>query len=50
MDDILIQAAQAEDFPAIAQWIVEMCQVPAQQCLHNWAGEDAGTLCGQAFV
>jgi ribosomal protein S18 acetylase RimI-like enzyme len=47
MEEIIIQTARAEDFPAIAQWIVEICQVPAQQCIHSWAGEDAQALCGQ---
>jgi ribosomal protein S18 acetylase RimI-like enzyme len=47
MEEILIRAARADDFPVIAQWIVAICQVPAQQCLHSWAGEDAEALCSQ---
>ena len=47
MEDIVIQAAGTGDFPAIAAWIVEICRVPAQQCLHSWAGEDAQALCSQ---
>jgi hypothetical protein len=47
MEEILIHATRPDDFPAIAQWIVEICQVPAQQCIHSWADEDTGTLCGK---
>jgi ribosomal protein S18 acetylase RimI-like enzyme len=47
MEEIVFQAAQAEHFPAIAQWNVAICQVPARQCLHSWAGEEAGALCSQ---
>jgi ribosomal protein S18 acetylase RimI-like enzyme len=47
MADIILRAAEAADFPAIAAWIVEICQVPARQCLHSWAGEEPEALCSQ---
>lgn len=47
MQEIIIQEAKASDFPAIAGWIVQICQVPSQQCIHSWAGEDTDTLCAK---
>jgi len=43
----MIRVAQPNDYPALAQWIVQVSRVPEQHCLHSWSGESSDALCRQ---
>jgi GNAT superfamily N-acetyltransferase len=47
MEEIILRKAERSDFEEISRWIVEVSQLPEQQCIHSWSGEDSHTLCEQ---
>jgi len=44
MEEIIFRVAQRDDFQELAEWLVQVSQVPEQHCLHTWSGESAGEL------
>ena len=44
MEAIAFQVAQREDLRELAQWLVQVSQVPEQHCLHTWSGQSAAEL------
>jgi len=44
MEDITFQVAQRDDYGGLADWLVQMSQVPEQHCLHTWSGQTAKEL------
>lgn len=44
MKDVTFQVAQRDDYPRLAEWLVQMSQAPEQHCLHTWSGQNAKEL------
>jgi len=39
-----MRVAQRDDYRDLAEWLVQVSQVPAQHCLHTWSGQSAEEL------
>ena len=44
MEAIVFRVPQREDLRELAQWLVQVSQVPEQHCLHTWSGQSAAEL------
>jgi GNAT superfamily N-acetyltransferase len=44
MEEIILRAAQREDYQELAEWLVQVSQAPEQHCLHTWSGQSAEGL------
>jgi hypothetical protein len=44
MEHIISRVAQTDDYPELAEWLVQMSKAPEQQCLHSWSGQSAEGL------
>jgi ribosomal protein S18 acetylase RimI-like enzyme len=44
MEDVLLRVARRDDYQVLAEWLVQMSQVPEQHCLHSWSGQSAQEL------
>ena len=44
MEEIIFRVAQRGEYRDLAEWLVQVSQVPEQHCLHTWSGEGAAEL------
>ena len=44
MAETSFRVAQREDYRELAEWLVQVSQVPEQHCLHTWSGQIAAGL------
>jgi ribosomal protein S18 acetylase RimI-like enzyme len=47
LETITFRAANLDDLPGLASWIVELSQTPRQHCLHSWSSGDPDALAQQ---
>jgi ribosomal protein S18 acetylase RimI-like enzyme len=44
MVEVIFRVAQRDDYRELAEWLVQMSQVPERHCLHTWSGQSAEGL------
>jgi hypothetical protein len=44
MENLTFRVAERDDYPQLAEWLVQMSQAPEQHCLHTWSGQSAHGL------
>ena len=44
MKQLVVREAQRGDLRELAEWLVQVSQLPAQHCLHTWSGQSAAGL------
>lgn len=44
MRDVAFKVALRDDYRGLAEWLVQVSQVPEQHCLHTWSGESKEEL------